>query len=403
MAEGKSIHNYHLADDAVDARVLAIELDTTELEYINGVTAGTATASKAAVLGATKNINTMLFDVQTVAAATAGALAGPISATAGDTVYVTGADGSKIVTLPSAVAGMRFTVINSVANQTLLVYPYTDDTINGGTATSGYVSLPAGSLAVFTARSAVDWRVTIVPQGITATAAQLNATAVTTAGTAEASKTAVLGTNKNLDVLAVADLKLGAGAGTSVTADATQLNSCDANVGTVSGTGAVAVETGFGNFKTTTITFTDTPVVLADEAGVIAYGSLKVYTCPQGYVYVQSALTNVALTKSSAGVNVDWDGDFGVGTAACGNDNDLTGTEQNLIPKTATPQAAAGATTMDGVSTATEHAIYDGTSTALPVYVNILVDDADHDVTSTPCNLILNGTLVFNWIFMGDN
>ena len=44
------------------------------------------------------------------------------------------------------------------------------------------------------------------------------------AGTAEASKLALLGANKNLDVLAVADLKLGAGAGTSVTATAAELN-----------------------------------------------------------------------------------------------------------------------------------------------------------------------------------
>lgn len=45
-----------------------------------------------------------------------------------------------------------------------------------------------------------------------------------TAGTVTASKAAVVGANKNLDVLAVADLKLGAGAGTSVTATATEIN-----------------------------------------------------------------------------------------------------------------------------------------------------------------------------------
>jgi len=45
-----------------------------------------------------------------------------------------------------------------------------------------------------------------------------------TAGTVSANKTVVVGTNKNVDVLAIADLKLGAGAGTSVTASATELN-----------------------------------------------------------------------------------------------------------------------------------------------------------------------------------
>ncbi len=45
-----------------------------------------------------------------------------------------------------------------------------------------------------------------------------------TAGTVTANKAVVVGTNKNVDVLAIADLKLGADAGTSVTATATQIN-----------------------------------------------------------------------------------------------------------------------------------------------------------------------------------
>ena len=49
----------------------------------------------------------------------------------------------------------------------------------------------------------------------------------TTPGTVEASKVVVAGTNKNVDVLAIADLKLGAGAGTSVTATAAELNILD--------------------------------------------------------------------------------------------------------------------------------------------------------------------------------
>jgi hypothetical protein len=52
---------------------------------------------------------------------------------------------------------------------------------------------------------------------------------VSTAGTAEASKGLVLGTDKNVDVLAIADggLKLGSGAGTAVTSTAAELNILD--------------------------------------------------------------------------------------------------------------------------------------------------------------------------------
>lgn len=63
--------------------------------------------------------------------------------------------------------------------------------------------------------------------GVTASAAELNLNDGAVAGTAVASKTLALGADKNVDVLAVADLKLGAGAGTSVTATAAELNKLD--------------------------------------------------------------------------------------------------------------------------------------------------------------------------------
>lgn len=61
---------------------------------------------------------------------------------------------------------------------------------------------------------------------ISATAAELNNLASVAAGTVTASKALVVGANKNLDTLAIADggLKLGSGAGTAVTATATELN-----------------------------------------------------------------------------------------------------------------------------------------------------------------------------------
>ncbi len=61
---------------------------------------------------------------------------------------------------------------------------------------------------------------------LTPTAAEFNVLAGVTPGTAAASKAAVLGANKNLDTLVIADsgLKLGAGAGTAVTKTAAQLN-----------------------------------------------------------------------------------------------------------------------------------------------------------------------------------
>lgn len=61
---------------------------------------------------------------------------------------------------------------------------------------------------------------------VSATADELNKLASVAAGTTSASKAVVVGANKNLDTLAIADggLKLGSGAGTAITATAAELN-----------------------------------------------------------------------------------------------------------------------------------------------------------------------------------
>jgi hypothetical protein len=167
--------------------------------------------------------------------------------------------------------------------------------------------------------------------------------------------------------------------------------------------GLSAKELGFGDYKTTVFTFKNFHVPLSDAAGVVAYGGIKIYDFPQGYIYVQAAVADLDLTKSSAGVNVDWDGDIALGTVTASNNSTLTATEADVVPSTATPQAAAGVTTGDCVSTSSQHVIFDGTSAAKDLFLNLLVDDADHDVTSTPCDLIVNGTIRLSWVFMGDN
>jgi hypothetical protein len=169
--------------------------------------------------------------------------------------------------------------------------------------------------------------------------------------------------------------------------------------GVPAGAGVSISESAVG-FGKTTLKFVNTPVPLVDEAGVVAYGSLKVFDFPAGLIFVAGVVANLAVTKSSAGVIAAFDGDFGVGTTAAGNNNALATTEQNLLPTTATPQAVSGATTAKGISSG--HTQLDGTATAADVFLNFLVDDADHDVTTTPCNLILNGTVTLVWANAGD-
>lgn len=209
-----------------------------------------------------------------------------------------------------------------------------------------------------------------------------------TAGTALASKAVVLDANKD-----VASLR-----------DVTVRNIiATGGVGVVAGSGITAVEYGDGSYHRTVLTLTNAIVALTDEAGVVAYGGRKVYDFPEGAILFLGATANLAITKSSLGVNADWDGDFGLGSVTASNDDSLASTEQDMIPSTPTPQADTGATTAKGASTSTESSkVFDGTTDALDAFINLLVDDLDHDVTATPCNLILNGTITLSWANLGD-
>ncbi len=173
------------------------------------------------------------------------------------------------------------------------------------------------------------------------------------------------------------------------------------SVGAASGTGVSAAEV-YSAVRQAEITLTAVDIALTDEAGVVAYGGLKIYDLPEGAALILGAVLDLDLTKSSAGVNDDWDGDIALGTATAGNDGTLSGTEANIVPSTATPQATSGATTGNAQSAIGQVGVIDGTGTAADVYLNVLVDDADHDVTSTPCNIIVNGTVKLTYVLLGD-
>jgi hypothetical protein len=105
-----------------------------------------------------------------------------------------------------------------------------NDAINSLTSGTGVFALAPGQAAWFFATSATQWYTKF--------------SAGQTPGTASAYLPAVLGANKNLDVLVVADggLSLGSGAGTAIGATAAEINSaCDISARTqeLTATGSV--------------------------------------------------------------------------------------------------------------------------------------------------------------------
>jgi len=171
----------------------------------------------------------------------------------------------------------------------------------------------------------------------------------------------------------------------------------------VAGTGVTGDGTEMGTFRKEVITLDAVEIALTDEAGVVAYGGVKIFDFAEGAILLHGAVADLTVVKDAAGVNDDWDGDFGLGTVTAGNNAALATTEQNIVPTTATPQAVAGATTAQGKSTATESgSVLDGTTTPVDVYLNFLVDDADQDVTTTATNLVVSGTVTLFYTPLGD-
>ena len=120
---------------------------------------------------------------------------------------------------------------------------------------------------------------------VTATAAELNLLDTAVAGTAVASKALVLGANKNIDTIVIADggLKLGSGAGTAVTATAAELNELDDIVASFT----FAATAGAENVCEVAIT-------LKDAAGATVDGARPFM------VWLSDADTGVGLTATTA-------------------------------------------------------------------------------------------------------
>jgi hypothetical protein len=108
---------------------------------------------------------------------------------------------------------------------------------------------------------------------------------------------------------------------------------------------------------------------------------------------------SLTVTKSGAGINDDFDGDWGIGTATAGNNNALATTEQDIVATTATTQAVAGVTSIAFPASSATVVSFDGTGTAKDLFLNFLIDDVDQDGGGT---LSVTGTIDITWQYLGD-
>lgn len=171
-----------------------------------------------------------------------------------------------------------------------------------------------------------------------------------------------------------------------------------ATAGAKNGSTVTATETE-GIVQKTVLTFTATPITLADSS---QGGGVKIYDFPEGRIAFLGAFGSIAMTTTSAlastlnaGVTCNW----GVGTTVQANGT-LATTEQNIIQtanitSSATINVAGAAAKSAGAATA-----LDGTATAIDAYLNIGVatgTDIDADATVT-----VTGSVTIHWLNLGD-
>ncbi len=171
-------------------------------------------------------------------------------------------------------------------------------------------------------------------------------------------------------------------------------------VGAKNGATVSVSETGNDVVHRTTITLTDTPVTAANTTGV-SFGGVKIYDMPAGRVLVLGATVGALtfdLTDDGNVTPIDGadGGDIAFGTTVAG-DGTLTGTDVDIIPShSIDPISGGSAGAALGAS-----AVFDGTSTAVDIYLNVLIDDADVADTASDV-LLVSGVLNLVWVDLGD-
>lgn len=179
----------------------------------------------------------------------------------------------------------------------------------------------------------------------------------------------------------------------------------------VAGIGVTVSETGFGNFRRTILTLTDTPITITDA---LAYAGLKLYDFPAGRINVLDCLTSLAFKTTSvldSTLNASSTVAYGVGSATA-SATTLATTMQNFMPGSGeTPKEFTSSATINvagttvtgflaAVAAAQLGAKVNGTGTASDVFLNVAVPtgtDIDTDATLT-----VSGTIEITWINGGD-
>ncbi len=166
----------------------------------------------------------------------------------------------------------------------------------------------------------------------------------------------------------------------------------------------VATEYGDNLMHKTVLTCTAVPVSVTDDAGVAQYGGVQVYTFPLGLIATHGAIISGNLTLGATGTIINtFTGVNALGSVTATTGATLVAGEATWLQSTANATASSKVAAITSFSIATQLTesggrIYNGTSTAGPVFLNFAIaDDASH----TSGTGTFTGTITLLWSNVG--
>ncbi len=157
------------------------------------------------------------------------------------------------------------------------------------------------------------------------------------------------------------------------------------------GTG-VAEVTDVTGVQRTVLTLTDLAIAIG-AGSTKEFGSALIFTFPQGAIKLIGVTINL-VAVATADFSSTGDGDYALGSRAAA-DRDLTGADLTWSTDAATMTVTETASNLHDKGEVI--ALYDGTSTPGPVYLNLIMDNDENTGTIT-----VNGTVTLIWANLGD-
>lgn len=176
-------------------------------------------------------------------------------------------------------------------------------------------------------------------------------------------------------------------------------------IGSPGGLQVVATEYGDAALHRTVLTLTDLPVSIVSVTTGNGVGGALIYQLAQGHIRFRGATAKLSLriatAKQADFTDATPEGDLGIGTVAPANADALgtDATDDDICTATAFLCSAYADTSVNLPPEA--DLIKDGTTTAVAVYLNALVDAVDiNDGVTT--EILVSGTVVLTWQNLGD-